>query len=96
MSGNVDDPKKLSERAKEVMELFNVDEKMAQRIVDYGVQIGCERFERWTANLKALKKTNAEKTFELFGQLKRKLRDHMDPKAVIDEIEGKILELCRW
>lgn len=96
MSGNVDDPKVLSERIKEVMGMFNVDEKTAQRIVDYGVRIGCERFERWTADLKVLRKTNADATFELFKRLKRKLRDRRDPSAIIDEIEGKIMELCRW
>lgn len=51
MSGNVDDPDEEENKlVEQTMSTFNCNKELAEKIIDYAVQISLERFDKWMAN----------------------------------------------
>ena len=50
MSGVIDEKLKTSNLIKEVMEMFDVDEETAGRIIRFSNKLCLEKFEKWLHN----------------------------------------------
>ena len=86
---------------KKVMSEFGVDEKIAEKIVAFCNAFALEKMKKWIFNYRKRQKDKAEELYKLTRKLKKLVLTEWtgdahpsEVRAVVDEIEKRILELC--
>jgi hypothetical protein len=80
--------KGISERVREVMVRFEVDEKQARQLLGYSAIIAYENFAKWKSNLRIAQKRKAAEILELIMKAQ-----NSDAQA-LEEAKAKLEAIC--
>lgn len=97
MSGGADDATvECSQKVKDVMERFGVDEKTAVNIMQFSTEIAQKTFNKWYANTMKRINGDADEIYRILKETKKHCKGDLKPSCVklLEKAISKVLDLC--